>query len=318
MPLVLSVNVLFLELGLAARSPKAVGVAMLGPLVSLALASIACADDAVTLEFLADFTGTLGVTPLFMSLVLASAFYAWAAVRHVPAAVEALTVALLALSVVAPRTYGIDTLRSAQIVPVLLAASIQTGAALYRRNSVRCFAAACLLIAAATIAGRGMWFTAWNNFVPKHLALASMLVIGAIFDDWLAKVLKHAASMAILLLGATCAMGSTWLVGDLPPAAVSAYPAGAIVAATALGCLLRNHWLYGVAVVTAAFWAAAAGGKGYSTVRRLIPGLPYLVGAFVFFLVAFWISLAKGRAMRKATPETDASPRQADRLGELP
>ena len=55
--------------------------------------------------------GRLGCSPLFLALVAATVFYAFALVRRVPLALEALSLSLLALAVVGPTTLNLERSR---------------------------------------------------------------------------------------------------------------------------------------------------------------------------------------------------------------
>lgn len=298
-PLVLAVGVLILEIGLVARSTLVQRIAMLAPLGAVALAGIACAEEETSLEFLADFVGRLGGTPLFFSLVLGAGFYAWAALRRSAEAVDALTFALLALSFVAPQTYGFDTLSPAQAMPVLFAAVAQGVAARHHPGSSRWFLSAFGLLAAATIAWQGTWFAAWDGFVPRHLLLGTMFLTAFVFRDRLAGFLEYVAAATLLGYGCTAALGSPLGIGGVPVAVVQTYPAFAIVAAVLLARLLRNRLYYAVAAITAACWGFGRGGSLYARLQRTLPGLRYLLAALAAFAVAMLISLRKARRARR-------------------
>lgn len=240
-PLAFAAGVLLLEIGMVARSPLVQRLALLTPLAALALSSIECAKEGTALEFLADFRAILGGTPLYFTLILTAGFYVWAALRRVSDAIDALTATLFALVLVSPQTYGVDTLGHPRALPVLFAAVAQGIAAARHPGSQRCFLAACCLIAAATIAWQDTWFTAWEGFLPRHLALGMLLVISAAFKDRLARFLEYFAAIALAGYGSSAALGTSLGIGPVPAAMATAYPGLVIAAALVLGWLLRNR-----------------------------------------------------------------------------
>jgi len=297
-PLVLTTGVLLLEIGLVARSASVVRWTLALPLVALAMTSVPCRNEDVPLAFLAEFREVLQGTPLYFTLALAAAFYLYAAVRRAALALDALTATLVLLAFVGRDTYGLETLSRTQPVPLLVAAALQAVLAYRQRTSGRCFTTACVLIAAATAAWRGTWFTAWDGFLTRHLLLAAMLLAGAGFRDRFARVLEHLAAIGILVYGVTAALGFWWCVGRVPDAMMTAYPALAIVAAVVCGWLLRNRYYYAVAAITGACWALGASGRAYLGLQRTLRGLPYLVAALAVFVFALLVSLFKARARR--------------------
>jgi hypothetical protein len=298
-PVVFAVGVLVLEIGLVARSPVVVRIALSAPLGAVVLAGIACADEETALEFLADFRTILGGTPLFFTLVLSAGFYAWAALRRAAEAIDALTIALLALAFVTPGSYGFDTFGSARAMPVLFAAVAQAAAARRHAGSRRWFLSACCALAAATIAWQDTWFTAWDGFVPRHLALGAMFLASIVFRDRLARLLEYSAAVILLIYGCTAALGSAWAIGDVPAIVSQTYPAFAIVAALLLARLLRSRLYYALAAMTAACWGLDRGGSLYARLHRVLPGLQYLLAALAAFAVALLISLLKSRRARR-------------------
>jgi len=252
-----------------------------------------------SLEFLADFRTVLGGTPLFFTLVLGAGFYAWAALRRAAEAIDALTVALLALAFVTPGSYGFETLSSAQAIPLLFAAVAQAAAARRHAGSQRWFLSACCLLAAATIAWQDTWFTAWDGFFPRHLALGAMFLASFVFQDRLARLLEYSAAAILLIYGCTAALGSALVIGDVPVIVSQTYPAFAIVAALLLARLLRSRLYYSLAATTAACWGLGRGGSLYARLHRVLPGLQYLLAALAAFAVALLISLLKSRSARR-------------------
>jgi hypothetical protein len=221
-----------------------------------------------------------------------------AAARRVRWAADAGAATLVAMAFVGRDTFGADSLVRAQALPLLLAAAVQAGAMLPRRNSLRCFAAAALLVASASAALRGTWFTAWDGFLPRHLVLGVMLLLPVLFADRFARVLEYLAAVVLLACGVTAGFGSSLVIGTVPAAVGEVYPGFAIATALVFGWLLKNRLYYGLAAITAVCWGLGRGGRVYGRFRRTLPGLPYLIAALAAFAVALLISLVKARKAR--------------------
>jgi ABC-type antimicrobial peptide transport system permease subunit len=126
-----------------------------------------------------------------------------------------------------------------------------------------------------------------------------MLVMSVVFKDRLARFLEYFAAIALVAYGSSASLGTSLAIGPVPAAVATTYPAFAIVAALAIGRLLRNRLHYALAAVTAACWGFGRGGSVYERVRRTLPGLRYLVAAIAALAVALLISLVKARRARR-------------------
>ena len=189
-PFGLAVCVLLLEIGLASSRRGALWTALAAPLVLVVLALFGHRDDRIYQEFLELFTARLGATPLYLTLLASAGFYAYAAIRGVAMATEALTAALLALGFVGVGT--VELQGSPAAAPVMAAVALQLMLGLWRHRAVR-FAFVVLIVACWL--GRAVW---------SGYFAARQLVAG--FD-------QIALSMALFTLALLISLGKSGLLG---------------------------------------------------------------------------------------------------------
>ena len=309
-PFLLAVNVLLLEIGLVSGSRRTLQAALLAPVVLVALAITGPAWEAADHGFLRMFHGTLDASPLFLTLVAVTAFYAVAATRRVPWAFDALSASVAALAVVGFGTFGPRTLVPPFGLPLLAVAALQAWPALKRRSAARSMLAAGCVVAAATLDLEGTWFTAYRGFVPIHLMLAYVLFVGAAFRGRLSTFLQHLGAGLIFAFGVAAMAIDAHLLGDPPTILLILYPALAVGVAVAYGRLVDNRWYYASAAGIVIGWPVLVGWKGYRRLRRILPGLAYVAWGLIFFLIAMLISLAKAglidRWLRRRTAQPHA------------
>ena len=145
-PFLLVVAILLLELGLVEGNMTVRLTAMALPTIVTILAAVGHRPEAVYQQFLARFTDRLGAAPLYLSLIASVGFYCYAWWRRVPGAVGALTMALLAISVVQPASRSLGELVAPQASPLLLVATLQVSLGVLRRDPWRCVCGAGCLI----------------------------------------------------------------------------------------------------------------------------------------------------------------------------
>ena len=291
-PFLFVLGVLLLEIGLVSRSAHAIRVALLVPVALLGVAAIPVTGR-ISLPFLELFERTLGASPLFLTLLGASAFYAWALLRGVPRAAGAISAALLAFSVVGPATRDVATLVPAQGFPFLLVAGLQGVISLRSRKSLHCLLSLWCLIAAMAIDYRGTGFTACGNVIPWHVALGAVLVVGAVFRDKFAEFLRFAGAILIFFSAIYSFGYYSPLFRGLPESWVVAYPLAVAAVAVVYGYLVRIRLYYGVAGTVLVCWLATRGWRAYLYLRQFMAGLDYIAWGLASFLVAIWISLLK-------------------------
>jgi hypothetical protein len=310
-PFGLAVAVLLLEGGLeAARSRVGragrgvLWAALAVPAGLAALALVGHRTDPIYQEFLGTFTARLGGGPPYLTLLAAAGFYAYAALRRVHLATEALTAALAALAVVGPGTLDLGQFRPPQPAPLLAIAALQLGLGLRRRAAWRC------LVGSASLVAAGVPLLAAAGALPEalaplrgpivfQLALAAVLIVGAAFDDTLGRVLRVVGAGMALLAGLAAVLGPLE-----PPAgpvawAVWAYPPVLAIVLAVYGRRLRHVPSLVVAGLVGACWLASVGWWGYGSLRRLVTGLDHIALSLALFALAVLVSLGKSGVLSR-------------------
>jgi hypothetical protein len=286
----LAVAVLILEGGLVSGRRTVLAAALLVPVGLIGLALVGHRPDPVYQEFLEVFATRLGGDPLYLTLLVSMAFYGYATLRRVPLAVEGLTVALLALAVI-----GSDTLTRGELVairwaPILLAAVLQLGLGLWRRESWRCVVGSGGLVVVAVLT------TGSSNLrtpIGFHLALLAVLVLGAVFNDVLGRLLRIVGAGMVMV--ACLAVLFVWFdyPSTLPPWRLVAYPLAMTALLAAYGLWLGHRPSLAIAALLLTCWLGGVGWRGYRALRLVVVGLDYIALSLTLFLLAFLISVGK-------------------------
>jgi hypothetical protein len=309
-PFGLAAAVLLLEAGIASSHRDLVAASLAAPAGLVALALFGHRGDPIYGEFLAHFAARLGGGPLWVALLLSAGYYAYAAVRRVPAAPDALAAALVALAFVNPDALRGGALLVPRAEPLLVAAVLQLGLGTDRRDARRCLLGTAGLAAVVALAlpawAGSAGFRAWLAF---HLALGGMLLIGAALDDRLARLLRGAGA-ALVLPACLVAL----LAPPVPPAGLPSWSGAAytLVMAALLvgyGLWLGHRLSLGVAALLLACWLAGAAWWAYRALRQVVAGLDYIMLSLALFALAVLVSLAKAGALRRrASRGTPAAP----------
>lgn len=317
-PMGLAVAVLMLESGLAAGSAGLRNLALLLPAGVVALALVGHAPFPVYRKFLGQFEATLGGSPAFLTLLAVAGFYAVAAARRIPHAADGLAGAFLALGLVGPRTLSIGAIHGLQPAPVAASAALLLAMALVRRSTARGMLG--LTFGAVAVLGSSLvagWTPIGQAVLGFHLAILGCMIVGAAFDDGLARGLRLLGAM---LLGfAACCVT---LVGgptdpSIPAGAVRGYHVAVGAVAAAYGWLVRCRPYLAVAVVSLSGGLVVVTWRGYAAMRRVVAGLDQIVWGLLSFLTAAAISLAKAGAIQNWwRRRVLAKPAPPDGLGE--
>jgi hypothetical protein len=292
-PFVLVLAVLLLEIGIVSGRWRVLRYALAVPLGLVALALAGHRPDPVYQGFLEAFTARLGGDPLYLTLLASACFYAYAAVRRVRLATEALTAALVVLAFVAPDTLARGILVVPRPAPLLAAAALQLGLGFWRRNPWRCLlgSAGVVAVAALAVPGEG---DPVRGLIAFHLALFAVLAVGAAFrNSALGRSLRTAGAALVLLAGLAALFVRLDLPDGVAPWALVAYPLVLAALLAGYGVLLRHRPSLGSAVTVLACWLAVAGWRGYSSLRQVVTGLDHIAGSLALFAVAVLISLGK-------------------------
>jgi hypothetical protein len=293
-PFLLGVAALLLEIGLAGRRKGVLRAALAVPPILLVLAMVGHRPEVVYQGFLAQFVARLGGTPLYLTLLATAGFYAYAALRRVGPAVEALTAAMAALAVVGPSTLDLGELTAPRAWPLLAVAALQLGLGLWRRDSWRCLVGVGCLALAATVGLAGSGAGTHRGPVAFHLAMVAALIVGAAFDDALGRLLRRAGAAMALLACLAVASGRLDGAGPLPSWVPAAYPPAMAALIALYGLGLGDRAAIAAGVIAAGFWLAAAGWRGYCALRQVVAGLDYITVGLVLFALAVLTSVAKG------------------------
>jgi hypothetical protein len=295
-PFGLAVAVLLLEIGIVHKA-RNLFLAVLAPAAGLLwLGGTSPSSDPLYREFLREFTSQFGGEPFWTTLVALAAFYAYAAVRRIGGATEALTATLVVLTFEAPKASG-PVGPGAQYPGFLLTAAVlQLVLGLTRRSAARCLAGCVGLVGVAAIAPLG-----GDRFIQVgaafHAGLVGLLVLGVVFRDPLGRGLRMAAAVLALVACAVVLSGGIHQRAGLPDWAPAAYTL--VMAGFLAGCgLLRRHRaLLAVATVIACCSLVDTTWRGYYWLRKVVVGLDYIVISLAFFAVALLISLFKAGAL---------------------
>jgi hypothetical protein len=292
-PFLFVLTVLLLEAGLTSGRRLVLGLTLLMPVLLASLAMTGVRPDPEYHRFSRLFAATLGATPFYLTLLASAAFYVYAAGRRVPYALGGLSFTLLALVLVGPRTSNVYELTSPRAAPLLAIAAIQLALAIPERKSWRALLCSAALVAALAVKQGWADLEGFHGPLLFHLAIALALLIGAVFDDPLARWLRRASAAA---LGGACLFvlcGAPGISGAVPREYLLAYPL--IVAVTALiyGYLLDERSYYLVSALGVAGFLTISSWQGYLALRRWIVGLDWIVWGLASFAVAALISVTK-------------------------
>lgn len=299
-PILFALDVLLLEAGLTSGNRYVQCTALLALPTLVALALVGQRPDPVYWGFQALFVNGLGASPVFFTLIGVVAFSAYAAVRKVPLATGMLTSALLALSVVAPGTLDIDGFVPPQPLPLLGVGLLQLVLALRRDDSFRALVGAGALAAAVASSLEHAGLHAYQVPALFHMAVASSMILGVVFDDGLSRFLKQAGGWLLAVGSLAVAWDGPELFGGVRPELVAAYLLTVSVTCSAFGYVTKCRRPYFLAAAVSLMgWVGVAGGPGYYALRKVVVGLDWIVSGLAFFALAAFISLGKAGLIPK-------------------
>jgi hypothetical protein len=283
-------------------------IALFLPTVLVLLAMVGHRADPMYRWFLERFIDRLGGTPLYVTLLASAGFYAYAALRRVPAALDVLTASLFALAFVSPHTLALDSLVSPRVWPIMTAAVVQSALGLKRRSAWRCLVGTVCAALSATISLRPDGSGAQQVPLAFHLALLAVLLVGAAFDDRLGRLLRTAAA-TMALAGAIVAMtGRFDHGGGAPKWLIQVYPLMMALLIAGYGVVLGHKLSMISALLIGSGWIAVIGCRGYVFLRKGIAGLDFIAIGMLLLGLAVLTSMAKGGAL-PWVPGARAKPR---------
>lgn len=298
-PFGLAVAVLLLELGIVSRSALVAFVALNLPAALVGLTLLGHRPEPVYRRFLGLFMAGLGGSPLYLAILGAAAFYAFAALRRVPMAAGLMSLAVASLAVVGPGTVTLAGLVEPRGWPLLVVGAFQAATALRRRDSGRWLVAAACLVAGSTFAAGGTLSTTGREVLAFHLAMAAAMGIGAAFNDDLGRFLRGAGAAMLLVAGAAATLAGPEAVAGVPPALVRAYPLMLAAVAVGYGLLVGHRAYLAAAAAGLGCWLTVAGWGVYGLIRRHVAGLDHITLGLASLALATAISLLKAGAWQR-------------------
>ncbi|MGP0068679.1 MAG: hypothetical protein ACLQGP_34395 [Isosphaeraceae bacterium] len=302
-PIGLAVSLVWLEIGIISGRRRIMTAASALPLGLVFLAMAGQADDPVYRAFLELFIRTLGGSPAHITLLATTLFVAYAISRHVPRAWDLMAIALAGLAVVGPRTIDLDGLVSPRALPMGVTGLVLASTAWRHRNSRRAALAAGFLVAAIARGIGDIWPTAELWPIALHLGVASLLVLGVLFNDGVGRLARRSGALALLVLGLDASTGHPFIWPSMPPGLVTWYPLLIAALAWSYGYRLHDRLYLGSGAVSATGWMMHSGGETYAQLRKVVVGLDQIAWGMVCFLIAMTISLKKAGIWPRSMPK---------------
>jgi hypothetical protein len=298
-PFFLGVNVLLLEAGMVTRNARLRNLALVMPAALVALTLVGHQPFPVYRKFLDLFVGGIGGTPAYVTLIAVAVFYAVAALRRVPHAWDGLTATFVALGVVGPGTLTLDRIDVLHPAPMAIAGLLQLALALRRGGSSRALLATAGLAVALMSSGIAAgWTPPIRTVVAYHIAIAATMILGAVYDDPLARVLRPLGALLLLAASQMAIFGDPDLGPQVGPGAIRMYPVVLGVIALTYGRFFRSVPYLAAACFSLLGGLVVVSWRGYGALRRLIAGLDQIAWGLLSFGVAAVISLWKAGAIR--------------------
>jgi hypothetical protein len=293
LPLLLAMAILLLETWAVTRHAAAKFLALFLPICMMILAQTAAPGQADDFGFLMLFHSTLGVSPLFVALLAATAFYAFAWLRGAWEASRLLLLAVAGFAICGRDTFNPNTTCSPQGLPILLVGLGLLLSGLGNRCAIRFLLGAWCIVLMFWIDYREASFAAHHGAIPIHLMLFCAMIVGAIFRDEAGRVIQTLGAAALLGLTLIASLRLPHEMGDLPPAVVNAYPLLMAALACTYGLTVKNAWYYASALGSVCGWLAVPGWTLFQQARKTLAGMDYIVWGAASFLLAFLVSLMK-------------------------
>ena len=180
---------------------------------------------------------------------------------------------------------------------------VLAAAAWRHRDSRRAAFAAGFLVAAITRGMGDLWTLAELWPIGLHLGVASLLVLGALFDDGVGRLARRSGALALLVLGLDAATGHPFIWRSMPPGLIAWYPLLIAALAWSFSFLVHDRLYLGSGAVSLAGWLVHSGGGTYGQLRKVVVGLDQIVWGMIFFLIAMTISLRKAGIWPRSLPK---------------
>lgn len=299
-PFGLAVAVLLLHIGWAARSQRVLNVALMMPIGLVLLAVVGHRHAGIYHEFLDLFHARLGGTPLYLTLCVGAGFYLYAALRGLQRALEGLTATLTALAFAHPDALRFVGWRSIEPEPLLLAAALQLGIGMARRQTPRCLIGGMgVAILTAAIIPAELLGELPRSLIATHLGLFTILAVGAWAPGWFGRMLRDAGAMGVALSCAAAMFLRLNLPASIEPWMLQAYPLILASLLAAYGMQFRHRFSVAIAGLVCLCGVTRGASWAYLWVRQRVAGLDYLALSLGVFILAVGISLSKSWVLRR-------------------
>jgi hypothetical protein len=299
-PLALAWMLLWAE-GAAVRGPAwRRTAACLAPLALLAFALPGESRNDAQALYLSMLQQNLG-SPIQIAACLLAVYYLYLWTRGLELAEFGVLVSLAVLTVSAPYTVDLHALAPIQPAPALALVVLLAGLGSWRRSSARICLAILLLAAGTILEFPASALAANRGYLAIHLALAAIMMIGLIFNDWLARQISGAASVILPAAAVVAAAGYRFAFPRVSATTNVIY----LLTLTALAIAYwrrrrRLDDLY-AALLCASVLCGAAAERALSDVFAQITlrGKRWILWGGIFLAAGFVVSLIKGGQFRR-------------------
>ncbi len=294
-PFFLGGLVLLLELAIVHRAATLRRLVMAAGFALLWLAQATGEGNAVSREVLHTLTTSAG-SPLFLTILALTAFYAYAWIRGVSFGEWGCLAMLMLAAFLTPDSQRLGDWQEPQLWALRTIGLLEFFISMVRMDSRRCFFGVSICVLALALSPDLPWAGPLKWAIPYHLLLIATIVIGLSFTDRFAKILRKTGA---ILLPVSCllALGAE-LSAAVPGEFPFLYMIGITLTAAGHWWFTGERWyLYGSGASLGGLFVAG-GFSAWETLLGMIgPEALYpLAGGFGCFLLAVGISALKGGA----------------------
>lgn len=295
-PLLFAIAALFL-LGRRHASSKLalrIGLALPALAVASVYVDLGPHRDYAARAFIGHFRLATGALPPLAVLCCATAFYGAAWLFRVPRAFLCLNGAIVASAFVGPDSSSLfDRTVPTNPWPLLAAGTLLYGRGLLRGEGAKGFLGSLCW---------GLFVVLWSSRFPGvpalfcgyHLVIVLFVMFAWRTRDDVRSLFTCLASLLILFAGIEHTVhGPRGLFAQLPATAFAAYMPTLFVFAAAMSYVLRDLWLFTVAIALFIEIAGRYGVRGYQWAKLYVAGLDAVAAGLALFAAAVGLSLAR-------------------------
>ena len=299
-PLLLAVLLIMAENCIGRSSQRPWWRFIVLPLSTLALALPGTPHSKAQARYLDLLQETIG-SPIQIAAVLLIAYFVYLLCKGVKTAEWGILVSLGVLSFVDHDTVNLRTLTGMNPIPMVIGVSLMLATAVLWRNTARMCVATLGVVALLTYALRETGFVANRGYVPIHLAVVAVILVGAIYRDHLGRAIRRYAAVILAAVALLSILTYRHLFPDI---AAPWHALGGIVlgAVAALGWQ-KDRQLRDLLAILLCFSAStlhlAEHYLGAGLNFFLLRGKRWIAWGALFFLAGLMVSLAKGRQFQR-------------------